>query len=291
MLKTNKDKLIVTAVQAVIQPASGRGYSTTWDGKAKHSIGTASINYTTHMGDKVYKWANADHVEPDITVQGRDKPSASDCAIAILACIGNEAKVVSGDAKGEKGVYIGRHAGSDDLIWFPPEVVEDLAVDDRIQIKTCGVGLKITGHEDIKVNKISPEFLENMGIEEEEGKIVVPVARELPGWVLGAGIGYDPSVETVDYDIQTTCPEINEELDLKNLRLGDIIAIKDHYDAWGRGRYEGAATIGVIVHGWSDSGGHGPGVNPILSGLPGRIETKPDPHANVAYILDIKEKK
>ena len=126
MLKTNKDKLIQTAVQAVIQPTGGRGYGTSWDGTARMSLGTATINYTVSIGDPTWGYANDDHVEPDVTVQGRDKPSASDCAIAILACIGNEARVVSGDAKGAKGMYIGRHAGADDLVWFPKEVLDDL---------------------------------------------------------------------------------------------------------------------------------------------------------------------
>jgi len=85
MLKTNKDRLIETAVEGVVQPASGRGFSVTWNGKPKNSIGTASINYTATIGDPVYKWADADHVEPDVTIQGRDKESASDCALASLA--------------------------------------------------------------------------------------------------------------------------------------------------------------------------------------------------------------
>jgi hypothetical protein len=34
--------------------------------------------------------------------------------------------------------------------------------------------------------------------------------------------------------------------------------------------------------------GHGPGLNPILSALPGRIKTKVDPHANVAYYLGLR---
>jgi len=39
----------------------------------------------------------------DVTIQGRDRPSPSECAVAILACIGNEAEVVSGEARGGKG--------------------------------------------------------------------------------------------------------------------------------------------------------------------------------------------
>lgn len=290
MLKTNKDRLIVTAVQAVVQPSGSRGYGSTWEGKAKVTLGTASINYTVSIGDPVWGYAAADHVEPDVTVQGRDKPSASDCAIAILACIGNEANVVSGDAKGANGIYIGRHAGADDLVWFDREILDDLALDDKIQVKACGCGLQIEGFEDVKLNKMSPRLLEGMGVTVEEDQLVVPVVAEIPGWILGAGVGWDASVEVVDYDIQTTCPEVVEELKLKELKLGDVIAIPDHYDAWGRGRYEGAVTIGVIIHGFSSSGGHGPGVNPIMAALPGRLMTKMDPDANIAYYLGIRER-
>jgi len=288
-LKTNKDKLITTAVQAVVHPAGSRGYSTTYDGKPKLSIGMASINYTVSLGDATYGWANADHVEPDVTIQGRDRPRASECAIAILACIGNEAKVISGEAKGAKGMYIGRHAGSDDLTWFPKTVLENLALDDKIQVKAKGVGLKIEGFEDVRVNKLSPELLEKMGIKVEGKQLVIPVVMEIPGHIMGSGLGW-PFIEALDYDIQTTCPEIVEEYDLKKIKLGDLVAIKGHYDYYGRGRYEGAVTIGVCIHGWSDFSGHGPGLNPVLSALPGRIKTKIDPHANVAYYLGIRAK-
>lgn len=288
-LKTNKDKLITTAVQAVVHPAGSRGYSTTYDGKPKVSIGMASINYTVSLGDATYGWASADHVEPDVTIQGRDRQRASECAIAILGCIGNEARVISGEAKGAKGMYIGRHAGSDDLAWFPKTVLENLALDDKIQVKAEGVGLKIEGFEDVRVNKLSPELLEKMGIKIEGNQLMVPVVMEIPGHIMGSGIG-GPFIEYVDYDIQTTCPEIVEEFDLKSIKLGDLVAIRDHYDYYGRGRYKGAVTIGVCIHGWSDYAGHGPGLNPVLAALPGRIKTKIDPHANVAYYLGIRAK-
>jgi len=288
-LKTNKDELITTAVQAVVQPAGSWGYSTTYDGKPKLSIGMASINYTVSLGDATYGWASADHVEPDVTIQGRDKPRASECAIAILACIGNEAKVISGEAKGTKGMYIGRHAGSDDLAWFPKEALEKLALDDKIQVKAKGVGLKIDGFEDVRVNKLSPELLENMGIKIEGNQLVIPVVMEIPGHIMGSGLGW-PFIEALDYDIQTTCPEIVEEYDLKSIKLGDLVAIRDHYDYYGNGRYKDAVTIGVCIHGWSDYAGHGPGLNPVLSALPGRIKTKINPNANVAYYLGIRAK-
>ncbi len=289
VLKTNEASLIVTAVDGVVQPASGRDYSVTYEGRPWLDVGMASINYNVSLGDPTFGWAQGDHVEPDVTIQGRDRPNPSDCAVAILACIGNEAEVMSGEARGGKGYYIGRHAGSDDKVWFPKEVVEKLALNDKVQVKAKGVGLKIEGFEDVRLNKMSPELLARLGITIEGDQLVVPVVMEIPGHIMGSGLG-GSSVEVVDYDIQTTCPEVVEEYGLKKLRLGDLVAIKDHYDYWGRGRYEGAVTIGVVIHGFSQMAGHGPGLNPILSALPGRIKTKLDPHANTAYYLGVRPK-
>ena len=177
------------------------------------------------------------------------------------------------------------------MFWFPKDVLEALSVNDKIQVKARGVGLKIEGFEDVRVNKISPELLESLGIAIEGDQLVVPAVMTVPGHIMGSGLGLSRFIlENVDYDIQTTCPEIVDEYDLKKLRLGDLVAIQDHYDYYGRGRYEGAVTIGVVIHGWSDSAGHGPGLDPILSAMPGRIKVKIDPDANTAYYLGIKEK-
>ena len=289
VLKTNRDRLIESAVQGVVQPPGNWGYSPTYDGKPKLALGMASINYNVSLGDSAYGWASGDHVEPNVTIQGRDRQSPSECAVAILACIGNEAIVVTGEAKGGKGYYIGRHAGSDDKVWFPKDVVEKLALNDKVQVRAKGVGLKIEGFEEVRVNKLSPELLEKIGITIEGGQLVVPVVMEVPGHIMGSGIG-GGMLESVDYDIQTTCPEIVEQYNLKKLRLGDFVAIRDHYDFYGRGRFKGAVTIGTVIHGFSDFSGHGPGLNPILSAMPGKIKTKINPNANTAYYLGIKAK-
>ena len=164
---------------------------------------------------------------------------------------------------------------------------DNLALADKIQVKARGVGLKTEGFEDVRVNKTSPEFLEKMGIAVEGDRLLVPVVKEIPGHIMGSGIG-SSFVETLDYDIQTTCPETVEQCDLKSLNLGDVVTIRDHYNFRGAGRHEGAVTIGVIIHGWSDYAGYGPGVTTVLSDLPGRIETRIDPHRNAAHYLGIR---
>ena len=286
-LKTNKDSLIVTAVEGVVQPTYAPEYSVTYDGRPWLSLGMASINYRVSIGDSVYGWAQGDHVEPDVTIQGRDRPNPFECAVAVLACIGNEAEVISGEARGAKGYYIGRHAGSDDKVWFPRETVEKLALEDRVRVRAKGLGLKIEGFEDVKVSKLSPELFEKLGLSIEGSEIVVPVVMEVPGHIMGSGMGYQP-VESLDYDIQTTCPEIVERYKLKTLKLGDVVAIRDHSNVYSPGRHVGAVTIGTVIHGFSEMAGHGPGVNPILSAMPGRIKVRIDPNANIAYYLGIK---
>jgi hypothetical protein len=290
MIKTNKDKLLkIAALGEIIDPWI-MSYAPTWEGKMKMTIGMGGINYNLKIGDPCYGWASGDHVEPGVIIQGKEKPSPSACALANLACIGNEAVVVSGDAKGAKGVYVGRHAGADCICWFKDEDIQKLVIGDKVQVKTWGVGLKIEGFEGVKTNKLSPTLLEKMNIEIRNNKLEVPVVMEIPGYLMGSGIGFAPVTEPIDYDIQTTCPEVVEELGLKKLRLGDIVALKDQACIYGRGYHRGAITIGVIIHGFSDISGHGPGVDPILSSLDCKIKTRIDKNANIALYLGLRER-
>ncbi|MHB1192365.1 MAG: DUF4438 family protein [Longimicrobiales bacterium] len=286
LLRTNKDRLITTAALARVTPMGDRDYSPDYDGTPNVRFGSGTINYTVTVGDSAYGWANADHVEPDVSSSDVNPPDLS-----FLACIGNEATVITGDAKGAKGFVIGKHGST--MLWFPKDVLGQLSVDDRFQVRARGIGLKIDGFEDVRVNKVSPDLLENLGIEIDGGRLLVPVAKRVPGRIMGSGVGLASNsyiIEGADYDIQTTDPTTVNEYDLKSIRLGDIVAIEDHYDYWGKGRYEGAVTIGVIIHGFSHHAGHGPGVNPILSALPGRIELIDDPNANIAYYLGIRQR-
>ncbi len=289
-IETNKDKLLKVAVMGEIISPGARGYRPTWDGAPKLSVGMAGIKYNLKVGDSCFGWANGDHVEPGVTIQGKEKDSPSDCAIALLACIGNEAKVVSGEAKGDKGVFTGRHAGSDEIVWFDDPTLEKLTIGDKVQVKAHGVGLKIKGFDDVRVNKCAPRLLEAIGIEIVGGKLRVPVTAEVPGFLMGSGIGWSTILENVDYDIQTNDPKAIEKYELEKLRLGDLVLLKDQLCTSGRGYWKGAMTVGVIIHGSSDYSGHGPGVNPILSTKDGRLETYIDPNANTALYLGLRDK-
>jgi hypothetical protein len=290
VIETNKGRLLEMAVQGEIISPSSISYRATWDGQPKLALGMGGIKYNLKVGDPCFGWASGDHVEPGVTIQGKENPNPSECALALFACIGNEVRVVSGDGKGSRGVFTGRHAGSDDIVWFGDEDLEKLAIGDKVQVRAHGVGLKIEGYDDVRVNKCSPRLLESLGIEVVDGRLVVPVVKEVPGFLMGSGVGFWPLVEPVDYDIQTTDPKAVKKYGLETLRLGDVVALRDQLCVNGRGYYRGALTIGVIIHGASDYSGHGPGVNPILSTKDGCLGTRLEPDANIALYLGLRDK-
>ncbi len=289
MIKSNRDKLLeIGVIGAVTHSALEPNYVNNWDGKPSVGVGQGGIVYNVKPGDSYFGWASGDHVEPGVTIRGTEKDNPSDCALAWLACIGNEAKLVSGEAKGETGVFTGRYAGADDLVYFPDETLDKLAIGDKVQVKAVGSGLKLLDYPDIGVNKMSPRLLDSLGIKEENGKLVVPVVKEIPGYLMGSGIGWSTNTEPVDYDIQTTDPKQVEKFNLESLRLGDIVCLRDQLCINGRGHWKGAVTVGVIVHGASDYSGHGPGVNPVLSTKEGRLDAELVEKANIADYFGLK---
>lgn len=302
MIKTNRDKLIQSEILGEITHPALRtdlAYTTTWNGKSKLGIGMGSIKYNVKTGDLCFGYAEGENVEPGVAIDCVTKEpgrSGEIMAFRILACIGNEAIALSGEAKSVKGVVIGKHGyiprtggfggGHHVLVSFKDEDVDKLVIGDKVAIKACGVGLEIEGFDKVKILNIDPGLLERIGIEIEDEKLVVPVVTEVPAYIMGQGSGGSPA-ETSGFEIQTSCPIDVEELELKKLRLGDIVACKDILTAWGRGYYKGAVTIGVVSCGSSDLAGHGIGVTSILTSKEARIKPKLNPKANIGYYLGL----
>jgi hypothetical protein len=288
MLKTNVDKLVKMSVMGeVSSPVFRRSpYRISSDGKPVVLPGVGGITYNVRVGDLAVGWA-ADHVEPGVSVRNRESDDAN-MALNILACVGNEAIVVSGDAKGSKGVVTGKHGGIEHvLIDFPMEVMEKLLVGDKILIKAFGLGLELTDYPDIKVMNMDPRFLEAINPKPVNDKIEVPVTHIIPSSIMGSGLGADQTYSG-DYDIQLFDESIVKEYGLEDLRLGDLVAIQDADSSYGRIFLRGAITIGIIVHSNCVISGHGPGVTTLLTSRSGKIVPKIDPDANIAKILKLK---
>ncbi len=285
MIRTNIDDLVVVATTGYISaPALQRSpYRPDTEGIGTVLIGMSGIVYNARVGDPAYGWAG-DHVEPGVSIAHPDFDV--DHAMHYLTCIGNEAMVMSGLAAGEKGIVTGEHARL--LVDFSDDVLEQLAVDDKILIKTHGRGMKLLDHPGVLVKKAGPNLIEAWGLRSaEDGRLQVPVVATIPAHVMGSGAELTP--EFVDQDLMTGDRAALAELGLDNLRMGDMVAVMDTDHRYGRGYKPGGVTIGIIMHGDSVMTGHGPGCQDLLVCADGEIEPVIEPTANMAGLLNIRD--
>lgn len=264
-MKNNKESVVMISVMGeVAHPQKSAPYRLTGEGVPFLTPGTGGITYNYTLGDSAFKMY-ADHLEPDVTTKNYDTQPGTLGAYMTYSCIGNEARVVSGDAKGAKGYVIGKHGGINDvMVVFSDETKEKMAIGDKVQVKACGQGLKLTDYPEVKVYNIDPELLEKIPVREDNGKIVFPVAAIVPGFLMGSGSGAGSPV--ADYDIITHDKKLIKKLGLDKLRIGDFVGLENHNNSFGLGGYkEGAITIGVIVHSDCMITGHGPGLTVLLT--------------------------
>jgi hypothetical protein len=271
MLKTNVGKTVAQSVQGKIHhPISAASpYRISFDGQPMVLPATGGITYNVKVGDSAFGW-EGDHVEPGVSIRNEDK--GENAALMTLACIGNTAKVVTGDAKGAKGFVTGMHGGIDHvLVHFEEEDLEKMSIDDKILIKAWGQGLKLIDHPEIMVMNIDPEMFLKIPIIEEEGRIKVPVAAEVPAYLMGSGIG-SATAHSGDYDIMTEDIEEIRSRGIDKLKFGDLVLLRDCDNSFGRGYLKGAVSIGVVVHSDCIKMGHGPGITTIMTCKESKIE-------------------
>lgn len=285
MIRTNVERLVKNSVVGEISPPLSSGYRISADGHPMVLPGVGGITYNIRVGDPVTGW-EADHVEPAVSIKiGGDQ----NAGLNTLACVGDEAVVVSGDAKGEKGVVTGKHGGIEHvLVDFPLSAMEKMVIGDKIMVKAFGVGLKLVDFPYVKVMNLSPDFLEKIGIEQDNDMIVVPVTHKVPACIMGSGIGGN-NAHTGDYDIQLFDKGVVDEYGLSSLRFGDLVAIIDADNSFGPIYRKGAITVGIVVHSDCVTAGHGPGVTRLFTSSKGKIVPKIDPNANIANIMKLRD--
>lgn len=294
MLKTNREKLVkVSVIGEVVSPVIGDTvYKITANGEPVILPGVGGITYNIRVGDPACGWM-ADHVEPGVSLENRVSdsrfPRGQSNALNVLACIGNEAVVVKGDAKGEKGVVVGKHGGIEHvMVDFPPATMEKLVIEDRVQIKACGVGLQLLDAPEVKVYNMSPEFLDAINPKMVKGKLEVPVTHEVPAAIMGSGLG-SSQTSSGDYDITMFCAETVKECGLDDLRLGDLVAIRDADSSYGRIYRKGSVTVGIVSHSDCVIAGHGPGVTTLFTSTKGMIKPVISKNANIAKLLKLRD--
>jgi hypothetical protein len=276
----------------VASPVVGRSiYSISATGTPAVLPEVGGITYNLRVGDPACGW-EADHVEPGVSVENKENDprygQGANAAFNVLSCVGNEAIVANGDAKGAKGVVTGKHGGIEHvLVDFQPEILEKLMLGDKILVKAFGVGLKLADFPDVKVMNMDPRFLEALNPKPNGDKLEVPVAHIVPAAIMGSGLGANQT-RSGDYDIQLFDETIREQYGLEDLRLGDLVAIIDADHSFGRIYRQGAISVGIVVHTNCVTAGHGPGVTSLMTSPSGKIIPQIDAKANIAYLLKLR---
>jgi hypothetical protein len=253
--------------------------------------GVGGITYNIRVGDLAVGWM-ADHVEPGVSIENKEKeerfPHGPNYALNVLSCVGNEAIVVTGDAKGDKGVVTGKHGGIEHvLVDFSVEVMKKMVIGDKVMIKAFGVGLELLDFPEVKVMNLDPRFLDKIGPKGDKETLELPVTHTVPARVMGSGLGAN-NVYSGDYDIQLFDEDTKTEYGLEDLRLGDLVAIMDADHSYGRIYRKGATSIGIIAHTDCIISGHGPGVTTLFTSGKGKIIPRIDSKANIATILKLQ---
>jgi len=291
MLRTNVQNCVMLSVLgAIAHPRTQlrNPYIVDPSGGVHVLPGAGGITYNVSVGDSVFAVAG-DHVEPGVSItrDERDKDGTTLGALGVLSCIGNEARVASGEAIHARGVVTGKHGGIEHvLVDFPPGVLEKLTIGDLIQIKAFGQGLVLRDAADVHVMNVDPGLLQKMGIAQQGGQLIVPVTHVIPASIMGSGTGSRHSYSG-DYDIQLTDPEVVQRFGLQNLRLGDVIAIRDADCRYGRSMRADAISIGVVVHATCLISAHGPGITVIMTTEKKLITPKIETEANIARYLGL----
>jgi hypothetical protein len=293
MPRINRRDLALVAVAGRVTDALMRStpYRIGQDGALRVVPGAGGIVINHRIGDRCVGLA-ADHLEPGAAVRndqgGGDRGNAS-MGLCGLACIGNIAVVLDGPCAGRRGCVTGKHGGVDHvLVDFPTVVLRRLEIGNRVQIYTCGQGMRLIEHPEIAVMNCSVRLLTRWGLESDGHRLVAPVTHLIPAALMGSGLGRNNS-HLGDCDIQLFDPDIVRRFQLDKLRFGDLVAIADADHRYGRSFRTGAMTIGVVIHSDSTVAGHGPGVTTLLTGHARHLVPRRDARANLAVVLGLRD--
>ena len=222
-LATNRADLVAVSVAGAIAHPSFPGlpaepYRLAADGTAFLLPAWGGLVYNVSVGDRAFGWA-ADCIHPGVSIRHAD--DMKNRGLLVYACVGNRAKVMTGQAAGARGVVTGKSGRFSEqvIVHFPKDVRTTMAVGDQIVIRAEGVGMTLTAHPAVLLKSLSPELLAAMPAREDGGRVAFGVVARIPAHLVGAGLGL--SSEGGNVHLQSTDRALLAELGLNRLRLGD----------------------------------------------------------------------
>jgi hypothetical protein len=288
MLKTNQADLVAVSVAGAIAHPGFAGlpaepYRLAANGTPFLLPTYGGIVYNVSVGDSAFGWA-ADCIHPGISIRQAD--DLKNRGLNVFACIGNRAKVMTGQAQGTVGVVTGKSGRFSEqvIVHIPRSARERMAVGDQIIIRSEGIGMALTDHPEIVLKGVAPNLLAAMSLR-EAGALEVGVVARIPAHLAGAGLGL--TSEGGSLHMQSTDRAELARLGLDGLRLGDLVALEDTDSRYNHGYLRGAMSIGVVCATDGPRAGYGPGIAVLMTAPAGQLGAFIDAAANIADLLGL----
>ena len=290
-IRSNQEQLVSLSVMGQIATPSFPGlpaepYRLASDGSPFLLPTYGSIVYNVSVGDSAFGWL-ADCIHPSVSINLAD--DNGNRGLRVLSCLGNTAVMMSGDAKGAKGVVTGKSGRFSEhvIVHFAKKDREKMAIGDKMVVRAKGVGMQLADHPDVYLKGCSPDLLAALKPESKAGKLELPVVATVPAHLLGAGAGLDSEGGSVH--IQTSDKKAVKEAGLDKLRLGDVVALENYDSRYQHGFLRGAIGIGVIGQGDSPRAGYGPGITVIMTSGQGGIVPRLSEGINLKSLLSLED--
>ncbi|RMA42304.1 DUF4438 domain-containing protein [Rhodophyticola porphyridii] len=289
-IQTNAADIVTVSVLGQVANPSLSGlpaepYRLDADGRAFLWPTFGGIVYNVTVGDSAFGWSG-DCIHPSVSIAHPD--ANKNRGLNVFACVGNGALIVSGAAKGARGVVTGKSGRFSDqvIIHFDGETRRKIAVDDRILVKSEGVGLCVPACPEVHFKSLSPTLFDALPKRIEDDVLMMGVCATIPPHLVGAGAGL--TSEGGSLHIQSTDRAELAKLGLDGLRLGDVVAIEDTDSRYNHGYLRGAMGIGIIGQTDGPRAGYGPGMTVVMTAPAGQLGAYDAPGTNIADILGLK---
>jgi len=289
MLNTNTADLVAVSVAGAIAHPGFAGlpaepYRLAANGTPFLLPTYGGIVYNVSVGDRAFGWA-ADCIHPGVSIRQAD--DLKNRGLNVFACVGNRARVMTGQAVGAVGVVTGKSGRFSEqvIVHFTKDSRGKMAVGDQIIIRSEGVGMVLTDHPAVVLKGLAPNLLAVMPCKPGPSADFGVVAR-IPAQLIGAGLGL--TSEGGSLHMQSTDRAELAAHGLDALRLGDLVALTDTDSRFNHGYLRGALAIGVVGTTDGPRAGYGPGITILLTAPAGQLGAYIDPTANIADLLRIE---
>ena len=99
-----------------------------------NSLPFSTLNlYIVSIGDSAFGW-EADCIHPGVSIKYPNE--AGNRGLNILSCVGNDATIMSGEAKNAKGIVTGKSGRFSEqvIVHFPKKIREKISINDKPDI-------------------------------------------------------------------------------------------------------------------------------------------------------------